>query len=1172
MTGPSPKREGGLARYFVENRQVGWLLLLATLAWGVISYARLAQQEDPKIPERWAMLVTRFPGASALKVEELVTKKLEQKIAELASIEEIKSESRAGVSVITVALNFGSQAQVDQDWDQLRARLAEVELPEGCQKPWLNTDFGKTVTLLFALTSPPASDAECRARAALVKARLAQLRAKTGAAGRAAVVAFFPPDVPVAARTEAARRFVHYIESERIARELQLLGGASFVLAEFATRSSRADLERSVARFIRGQYGSDFELFPDLPWPLVLLGEEDPLDALRAQATPRYSYRQLEVLADGLKDDLKQLDSVGRVTELGIVPETVYLEFSMPQVAGYGLSSYRIINAIATRNAVIPGGVLRTEGQNFIVQLSGEFASERDLPGVVVGTSRDGQPIYLRDLFGVYRTYQNPIPYNVDVLARRAGALRRLRAVMLAVEMKDGQIIRDFNAKVAAAVGTYKARLPDGVEILTLSDQPKSVAQRIHQFMRCFLEAVVVVVLVALFLMDWRSAVIVAAAIPLTVALTFGGMRLLGVPLHQISIAALIIALGMLVDVPVVASDAINRELAHGQPRPAAAWLGPFRLRHAIAYATLINIVAFLPLALIPGDVGAFILALPVVVTLALGTSYLVSITFVPLLGYYMLRGQKSFEAGVAPRQFWLFGGVDRALAAALPRYRRLLQTALAHPWRVVAFGYGLMALSLLILPHLGRQFFPPAERNQLLVDVELPQTASINQTRAVCAEIVAALQKHEPIETAAVFMGGSAPRFYYNVRPWAPGEHEAQILINTRRAEDVPALVVKLRDELDRGIAGARLTVRQLEQGKPLDFPIQVRLSGPDLERLRGLADQAAQALRAAGGYKVHDDLGRQMPTLQLDIDQDRANTLGIDNLTVGRISQAAFAGLPVTQLREGDHLVPVLIRLRAEERSEAEKIRGLYAESPWQGKPIPFESFARLRLKPEFATIAHHDQLRTVTVRAFAPFGELASTVLARARPALDRLPLPPGYTLEYAGEARELQRSQREMTGVMALSLSLIALALVLQFRSVMKSVVVLLTVPLGLVGALTGLFLTRGNLGFMALLAIVSLAGVIISHIIVLSDFIEDARAQGRPLQEALVQAGLVRLRPVLVTVLATVGGLIPLGLTGGALWHPLTAVHIFGLLFATLLTLVLLPVLYYLFCARLRWIR
>lgn len=1164
---------GGVARYFVEHREVGWLALVAVLIWGWFAYKQLAQQEDPKIPERRALLVTQFPGASALKVEELVTKQLEKKIGEMGTLDEMSSQSRAGVSIITIALRFGSQAQVDQEWDKLRAKVREVSLPEGCQQPWLNTDFGKTVTLLFAITSPLVSEAESRVRANLIRSRLQTMRAGTGNAGRAAVVAFFPPYIPHRAREDISRRFVEYFQSKRISAETRLLEGNSFLLAEFATAANRERIQGEVERFMKETLGSDAELWPDMALPLVVMGGEDPFPLLRAAALPRYTYRQLETVADDWEDELRRLSSVGRVTKIGVVPETIYLDFLMSKLAGYGVTSNQVLSAIATRNAVIPGGVMRTEGQAFPVQMSGEFASEQELEGVVVGLDKKGQPVYLRDLFYVIRANEDPVNYEVRVLKREAaGKLQEARSVLVAVEMKEGQIIRDFNQDVTGALAAFRSRLPDGVELLAVSDQPASVALRIEHFLQCFAEAVVIVVLVALCLMDWRSALVVATAIPLTVALTAGGMQLLGVPLHQISIAALIIALGMLVDDPVVASDAINRELSNGQPRGVAAWLGPWKLRRAILYATVINILAFAPLALLPGDTGAFILALPTVVTLSLVASRFVSVTFIPLLGHTLLRGQKSLESGIEIRKFPLFGLIDRGLGLALPLYRRLLQHALKRPLYALTAGYGLLVLSFGVLPFLGRQFFPPAERNQLLIDVALPETASIAQTRQVCADIADVLEKQDAVRDAAIFIGGSAPRFYYNVTPKVSGDYLAQVLVNTRRAEDTPTLLVTLREQLDRRIVGARVTVKLLEQGPPLEVPIQVRLSGNDLDVLRNLADQAAEVVRSAGGYQVHDNLGRRTPTLKVDIDQDRANTIGIDNAAVGRIVQAAFTGLRVTQLREGDRLIPVILRLRDEDRNQAEKIRGLYAESALHGGSVPLQSFAELRLKPEFATIEHFGQQRAVTVKSFAPHGELPSAVLARARPELEKLSLPPGYTLAYAGEEEKLGKDQKSMTGVMALSLALIALAMVLQFNSVMKSVVVMLTVPLGLVGALTGLYLAKTNLGFMALLGIVSLAGVIVSHIIVLSDFIEEARAEGMELKEALMQAGLVRLRAVLVTVLATVGGLVPLFLTGGELWHPLTAVHIFGLLFATLLTLVLLPVLYYLFCARLKWIQ
>jgi multidrug efflux pump len=741
---------------------------------------------------------------------------------------------------------------------------------------------------------------------------------------------------------------------------------------------------------------------------------------------------------------------------------------------------------------------------------------------------------------------------------------------MLAVEMKSGQNIGAFSRAVDEAIARLQPQLTTGVRVFTVSDQPRSVEHRIEHFSECFGEAVIVVIVVALLLMDWRAAFIVALAIPLTVAMTVGGMALCGIPLHQISIAALIIALGMLVDDPVVAADGINRELANGRPPNISAWVGPWKLRRAILFATLINIFAFLPLVLLPGDKKYFIYALPVVVTLSLIASRIVSMTFIPLLGYYLLRGQRGFDQGGDVRRWFPFSLIDRMLVAVLPIYRAMLDAALRCPWLAVFVAYGLLAGSLVLAPKLGRQFFPPAERGQLLVDLALPESASLAQTREACDRVVKLLASHDEIVSGAVFMGGTAPRFYYNVTPKAPGEHLAQFLLNTRRAEEVPGLIALLRTELDRDVSGVRCVVKQLEQGPPVDTPIQLRLTGNDLDTLRDLADQVSSAVKDAGGYKVHDDLGRRVPTLDLAIDQDRASALGVVNASVGALVRAAFADIKITELREKAHLVPVLLRLRPEECDEEAKIRELSVES-LSGALVPLREFAEVKTKPEYATVGHFGQQRAVVVKSYSEFGELPSAVLERARPALDRINLPPGYRLEYAGEAKELKQSRDEMLHVMAVSLALIALAMVIQFNSVVKSFVVMLTVPLGLIGALAGLTLFHAPLGFMAMLAIVSLAGVIVSHIIVLSDAIEEARAEGVELKAALIQAGLVRMRPVLVTVLATAGGLVPLTLTGGELWRPLTAVHICGLLVATVLTLFILPVLYYLFAARLRWL-
>ena len=409
-----------MARFFVEHREVAWLAFLVVLVWGGFALARLAQQEDPKIPERTALVVTAFPGATALQVEQLVTEPIEKKLTELESVEEIESQSRLGVSVVTVKLRPAARARIDQDWDKLRARLAEVRLPEGAASPRLDTDFGNTITLLFGVTSPAASEAECVARANLIRGWLAR-DADGGRKGRAAIFAFYPPSVARSYRDWTAERFLHALGNEKRGWNIQPVLGESFILADFETAASREDLQGFLDRFIRSIAGSDSELHPDFGPVVILMEDEDPLPEIRRRALPRYSFRDLEVAADTFEDELKQLEGVGRVRKIGVIPEALYLLYSMRGVEGRALSSQRVMDFLATRNALIPGGVLATEGQNFPVQLSGEFKQVSDLLGAVVGQAADGSPTYLRDVFEVRRGYENPVVFEGAVRERLEG-------------------------------------------------------------------------------------------------------------------------------------------------------------------------------------------------------------------------------------------------------------------------------------------------------------------------------------------------------------------------------------------------------------------------------------------------------------------------------------------------------------------------------------------------------------------------------------------------------------------------------------------------------------------------------------------------------------------------------------------------------------------------------
>lgn len=1167
-----PAHAGGLARYFVEHREVSWLFLIATLILGAVAYLKLPQQEDPNIPLRGAIVVTVWDGATASKIEDLVTRKLEKKISELGSLEKMVSTSRAGLSLIRLEVKAQPQNLIDGEWDKLRAKLAEVSLPAGCGAPRLDSDFGNSKTLLLTVVSEPVSEAEIQARAILLQRALTSLR--EGATGERTAFAFFSaPQTPAGTRAEHLRRLLAFVAQQQLGSDVRSAQGESWQVVDFASTLAPADIAAALGRFERGLRGSDRESHPEAWDPFILTPGTDVVALLRAREMPRHGYRALEKAAEDLEDRLKQVAGVGKTEIYGRVREVVNLRFTPQSAAGYRVDVASATGALAARNLVVAGGSLSADGRDFPVQFSGEFRNVDDLLGTVVGMGGNGRPVYARDLFEAERGYDNPIAFRIETLARLRpdAGLVPLRSVMLTVEMKEGQVIQKFDREVRAAVEQMQAKFPAGMRVERVSDQPRSVDERVRNLLRAFFEALLVVIVVSLLLMDWRSAVVVALAVPLTLAMTLVGLWIFGVPIHQLSIAALIISLGMLVDDPVVATDGINRELAAGHPNTVAAWFGPYRLRRAILFGTIINIFAFLPMILLPSDVGAFVKALPIGVSLSLIASRIVSMTFVPLLGSYLLRGQKGLEEGGEVRSFPLFRWVDQFMLWALPRYRRLLESALAHPYRAVGVGGAALLASFALVPFIGAQFFPSADRNQFLIDIKLPDSATITQTRAVAGQVRDALRQDPRVVNAAFFLGGTTPRFYYNIESFPAEASVATAIINTRTAHDTPGLIADLRTKFDGQIAGARILVKPLEQGPPVGAPIQVRLSGEDRDALRGVADQVATALRQAGAYKVQDDLGRRQPNLRVEIDQDRANTLGVDNARVANLARISFTGLTATELREGDHLVPVRFQIEEAERTELSRLAGFYAESS-TGNAIPLAAFADVKLQPEFARLARYNQLRTVTVSAYSQGGELPAAVLERARPAVGAIQLPPGVAVAFGAEDEKIEESNQSMLLVMLLSVGLIALTMVIQFNSVVKALTVMVVTPLGMIGALVGLAVLKAPLGFMAMIGLVSLVGVIVSHIIVLSDYIEEARAEGMALQDALVQAGLVRLRAVLATTFATVGGLIPLNLGGGSLWSSLTAVHIFGLLFATMLTLILLPVVYYLFAARWRWIR
>lgn len=822
--------------------------------------------------------------------------------------------------------------------------------------------------------------------------------------------------------------------------------------------------------------------------------------------------------------------------------------------------------------------MVETPARNVLIDATADFKNTREIGDVLLATSPKGVPVYLRDLVDVWRGYQTPARYLNFMTSRDAsGNWHRNRAITLAVQMRSGEQIAEFGAAIDEALRTVRPQLPPDLILSRTSDQPKQVEELVSLLMASLWKAIVLVVIIALVgFWDWRAALLMAASIPLTLAMTFGIIHVLQIDIQQVSIATLIIALGLLVDMPVVAGDAIKRELAAGSARELASWIGPTKLAKAIIFATITNIVAYLPFLILTGDVRFFLYSLPVVMTCTLVAALLVSFTFIPLIAYYLIKPPKRAEQPISARRTHGFPGM----------YYRVGTFALRHRWGVVLGSLGFLGLGGLLMTRLHPQYFPKDLSYLSYVDVWLPPDAPLGATNAAAKRAETVIREvaerfgrehHNTnvLKTLTTFVGGGGPRFWFSVEPEQQQLSYAQIIVEVTDKHFTNELVGPMQTALSREVPGARIDVRQLETGKPVGIPISVRISGADPGVLHQLSSEL-QAIfrRQPNAARVRDDWGEPALSVRLKVDPDRANLFGLTNLDVSLSSAAAMSGLPISTYREADKQIPIVIRPRMEERAGVSELKSIYVYSLTSNQRVPLSQVSNITTKMSIPQLKRRNQFRTVTVSAFPVPGVLPSQVLT---PLLDRIAafkreLPPGYFLEIGGEYDEQQKGFKELSVVMAISVLLIYIALVIQFRNAVKPLLVFAAIPYGMTGAFAGLWLMGQPFGFMAFLGIASLVGVIVSHVIVLFDFIEEAHERGEPLRQALLDAGIVRLRPVMITVGATVLGLVPLAMHGGPLWEPLCYAQIGGLTVATFVTLILVPVLYAIFVLDLKWIR
>jgi multidrug efflux pump subunit AcrB len=1152
------------ARFFTETRHVAWVLLVFTLFWGVYGYLSMPQRKDPDIPVRAAAVLAYWPGAGADKIEQLVTRRIEETIAENSKVDTVTSNTRTGVAVVIIEL----QKEVDEpgkQFDDIKLKLDAIRgLPQGVVVNF-QKDFGDTATLLLTVASPRASEVEIALRARGIREALAKVR-RPGETGRATVIAGFPGAIHPSVVRPTIELFGRFAEQKGALSDARPVEGPGFVGLDAVSAWDDARLLALGREFVRERLRAS-EIHPDSWQPFVVRDPAGVEARLSAAAGDKYTYRELKDFTDLMKRTLLAVPIVAKVDTAGVLPEQVYLEYSQERLASYGIRTGGLSDLLEARNITLPGGVLETNEKNLRIDASGEFTTEQEIGDVLVPVASGKGAVYLRDLGDIVRAYESPARY-LNFFTRKApdGSWPRTRAITLSIQMRAGQQIDAFGRDVDTALADLEQRLPDDLVLARTSDQPLQVKENIDLFMASLWEAVILVVLVSLIgFWEWRSALLMALSIPITLAMTFGMMAMLGIDLQQVSIASLIIALGLLVDDPVVAGDAIKRSLADGQPPLVAAWLGPTKLASAILYATITNIVAYLPFLLLSGDTGRFMYSLPVVIGASLVASRLVSMTFIPLLGYYLLRpkAEKPIE--------------ERRRTGFASRYYRLGMWAIEHRWRVVAGACVFLALGAVVGKRLKQQYFPKDLSYLFYVDVWLPEDAPLLATARAAEESERILREvvGDDLHSVTAFLGGGGPRFWATVTPEQQQSNYAQLLVQVKDKHHTAHLIGPLQDALDARVAGATIDVRELEAGGGVGIPISVRVAGEDADTLRRLSGELQAILRAhPGARRVRDDWGAESFGVRLAIDPDRANIAGVTNLDVAAASSTAMNGARVSTLREGDERIPVVARLRMDERAQLSDVENLYVFSSQGTQKLPLTAVSSIGYGLSTEKIRRRNQFRTISVSAFPREGMLPSEVVT---PLLDEVrafgrTLPPGYTLEIGGEHEKQMEGFGELALVMLLSVVMIFLALVVQFKHAVKPLLVFAAIPFGIVGALAALWVMGSPFGFTGFLGIASLVGVIVSHVIVLFDFIEEKHAEGEPLEQALLDAGIMRLRPVMITVGATVIALFPLAAHGGPLWEPLCYAQIGGLTVATFVTLLLVPVLYAIAVKDLRLVR
>jgi multidrug efflux pump len=851
-----------------------------------------------------------------------------------------------------------------------------------------------------------------------------------------------------------------------------------------------------------------------------------------------FTMRQLRDYVVDIRKQLLRVPDVSKIDILGAQDERVYIEFSTQQLAGLGIDRAALIAALQAQNAVAPAGIVQTQNEKILVRVSGAFRSERDVLAVNF-VAKNGRIIRLGDIAHVTRGPADPAQPMFRVNGRDG--------IGLAIAMRKGGDVLDLGRNVARAMTEITANLPIGIEPTLVANQPVTVAHAVDDFMEALWEAIGIVLAVSLLALGLRAGTVVALAIPLVLAAVFVAMKFAGIDLQRISLGALIIALGLLVDDAMITIEAMVTRLERGDEKEKAASFAYASTAFPRLAGTLVTVAGFVPIGFAHSAAGEYTFSIFAVVAIALIISWGVAALFAPLLGVWILKKPRivhSEEPGPIMRTF-----------------RHFLVLAMRARWVTIVVTLGLFGAALYGMRFVPQQFFPASDRPELLVDLQLPENASIYATQDLSARVDKLLKGDKDIDHWSTDVGQGAVRFYLPLNVQLPNDFFAQLVVVTKGLQQRERLKARLEQALASEFPNAVGRVYPLELGPPVGWPLQYRVSGPQPEQVRAIAFKVAQALGSASGAEnVNYNWMEPARTIRIRVDQDQVRLLDLSSEQLAQSLNTVVSGVTATQMRSGIYLDDVLVRASAEQRMSLSTIRALQVPLP-NGQTVPLSQIASVDYGQEYPIVWRRDRLPTVTVQADLAPGTQAATVVQALAPKIAELnaALPSGYHIRVGGTVEESAKAQTSVAAVLPLMLVLIFTVLMIQLQSFNRLFLVLSVAPLGVIGVVAALLVADKPMGFVALLGVLALTGMIARNSVILIDQVEKEKAEGRHPWDAVIEAASHRFRPILLTASAAILGMVPIAPT--IFWGPMAYVIMGGLAVATVLTLVFLPALY-----------